>query len=116
MIDKEFSQTNFTTYLLDANKFDELLKISFDSNLGTKNIRWSCWRAFLGLIPVGKPEKIKQAIQKQRDDYYREFDKFFNVRNKAQEEGHGIDDPLSKGKNVSTIDFEYFQFSSNNIL
>ena len=109
MIDKEFSQTNFTTYLLNAEKFDELLKISFESNLGTKNIRWTCWRAFLGLIPVGKPEKIKQAVQKQRDDYYKEFDKFFNVRNKAQNNGHVVvDDPLSKGTNVSHINFDYF--------
>jgi TBC1 domain family protein 5 len=96
-IDKEYSIDNFKKYLYDPDRFQDLIKVSYEGGLSDVKLRWSCWRACLGLFPVGPEEKIPEALKKSRDYYYQEFDRLTNIRGGNQKEV--VDDPLSKNSN-----------------
>jgi TBC1 domain family protein 5 len=95
-IDKEFSVENVRSFTSDQDKFQNLTKLSYEGNLSDKKMRWTAWRAFLGLFPIGSEAKTAETLKKSREYYYKEYDRFTNIRSNTKEV---VDDPLSKGTN-----------------
>jgi len=98
-IEKVHSKEEFQKYFLSKDNFSELVDKCLHGNGEGLKCRWTAWRAFLGSFEVGDESKIRSKVKQKRDFYYKEFDKFTNIRSKQKLEA--IDDnPLSTSSKV----------------
>ena len=100
MLEKQTSREDFNKYFLNVDNFKNLAEDCINGNIKNFNCRWTAWRAFLGLLPIGDEAKMREEVKKQRTYYAGEYDKFVNYRSKAKLKVMD-DNPLSTSEKVS---------------
>jgi len=84
-LEKQNSREDFKKYFLNVTNFKNLAEDCINGTLrGTFNCRWTAWRAYLGLLPIGDEAKMREEVKKQRTFYAGEYDKYVNYRSKAK--------------------------------
>ena len=98
-IEKQNSKEDFSKHFLNTENLAKLAELCAYGEVQNLRCRWTAWKAFLGLIPIGDEAKIRAEVKKQRSFYSGEYDKFMNFRSKVKLSAD-VDNPLSTNTNV----------------
>lgn len=101
-LEKQNSKEDFQQYFLNVDSFNKFAESCVYGEVKNVRCRWTAWRAFLGLIPIGDEEKIRAEVKKQRTYYDGEYDKYVNFRSKVKLSAE-VDNPLSTSSTVKIL-------------
>ena len=103
-LEKQNSREDFQKYFLNVENFKNLSGDCINGTVKGFNCRWTAWRAFPGLLPLGDEAKMREEVKKQRAYYAGEYDKYVNYRSKAKLKVMD-DNPLSTSSKVLFLRF-----------
>jgi len=98
-LEKHNSKEDFNSYFLNTENFNKLCENCISGDITNFKCRWTAWRAFLGLLPIGDEAKMREEVKKQRKFYAGEYEKYVNFRSKVQLSAE-VDNPLSTNSSV----------------
>lgn len=99
-IKKLNSRDQFQKYFFNQEEFSGLCDSCVTGDTEGIACRWTAWRTFLGLLPLGDEAKIREQVKKQRSYYATEYDKYMNFRAKSRLSADE-DNPLSTAASVN---------------